>query len=381
MKDVLNFRAQNSVRCDNLPAPVVQHGNLTSSAHLYDSSHTIVIPHRPARLPAFDGPGTVLKRIFAELGQSYNPDSSCNCSETAALMDALGPEGCEREFKVLESRLKESASKLTVVESVRIAWLAMRKGYLLELTPSSLLSLAIQRSKDHRSRVSMKWSYGITTVPGRLQSHLPRTLESLKAAGFDDPLLSVDGCADPSAYAGLGLEVTSRAVARGNFANWYLCALECYLRDPHADMYAVFEDDIVMSRGARAYLTRTCKEPAGYYNLYSCPENERRVRSDFTGWFMSNQHGLGALALVFRRDLFKALLTDMNMLVHPTNPERGKKFVDGAIATCMSRHQALEWCHSPSIVEHTGDRSTLNNETYPKTRTFRGEDFDLGSLP
>ena len=207
----------------------------------------------------------------------------------------------------------------------------------------------------------------MTTVPERAGDLLPRTLASLAAAGFDQPLVSLD----------------DRIPRRGNFANWWLCALEVYLRDRHADMYAVFEDDVIMSLGAREYLERTCREGSrGYYNLYTSSENERRVKSDFTGWFMSTQGGLGALGLVFCADLFKRLLTDSRMIQHSLHPERGMRKVDGAISICMSHQVVLEWCHQPSIVEHTGGHASMigNTGIYSPSSTFRGEQFDLRGL-
>lgn len=261
----------------------------------------------------------------------------------------------------------------------------MRKGYLLDLSASGLLSLAIDRAKENRRRATVTWSYGIMTVPSRAHDLLPQTIASLKSAGFDDPLLCVDGATDLSAYERFGLQVTAHSVARGNFANWYLTALEVVLKNPHASMYAVFEDDIVMSMGAREYLTRTCVEPKGYYNLYSSPHNERRVKPDFQGWFMSDQQGHGALALVFSGETLRKLIQEPAMMRWQLNPERGHKFVDGAVQQALSRHGVLEWCHQPSIVEHMGDVSTLQPQeyadTYGKTRSFRGEQFDLRSLP
>lgn len=226
----------------------------------------------------------------------------------------------------------------------------------------------------------MRWSYGLTTTPARLDSLLPKTLASLAEAGFDTPFLSVDGCQDPNVYSQFGLVVTSRSVVRGNFASWYLTALECYLKDTEADMYAVFEDDLVISKGARTYLERTCCKLHGYYNLYTCPKNEDIVKLDFSGWFMSNQRGLGALALVFNRETLVRLLLDPVMLAWPRNPEYGTRKVDGAIATALAMRGTQEWCHSPSIVEHTGSISTIGNNPYPLTRTFRGETFDLRDM-
>ncbi len=41
-----------------------------------------------------------------------------------------------------------------------------------------------------------RWMYGVTTTPTREEDLFPRTLASLKNAGFDNPWLFIDGCDD-----------------------------------------------------------------------------------------------------------------------------------------------------------------------------------------
>lgn len=226
----------------------------------------------------------------------------------------------------------------------------------------------------------MRWSCGLTTVPERYAS-LQKTAVSLAKAGFDDVLVGVDGCVEPRAYSGFPA-VTCRRLRGGNFANWYLTACEVYLRDPFADAYAMFEDDLVLALGTRDYLEATMK-PGGYYNLFTSTSEPAPT----CGWFKTQQRGLGALALAFRRDEFVQLLRSPDTIFHAndTTPTRGgtirgQWLVDAVVVTVLNRHGALEYCHSPSIAQHTGMASTLGNPAGIRARKFAGEDFDMRSL-
>src|SRR5688572_18985973 len=99
----------------------------------------------------------------------------------------------------------------------------------------------------------MKWQFGLMTIPQRQHGALlGRTLRSLAAGGFPKPRLFVDGCDHVAAEAYRvvhGLEVTARHPKVGAFGNWWLALHELYLRDPHADRYAIAQDDLVVCRG------------------------------------------------------------------------------------------------------------------------------------
>lgn len=388
---MLAFRSLHNVEC-NAEKPVAH--NISS---VPVKSIQIVVPPQPANIPTFAGPGTILKGIFSELGRNYAADSSCNCSETAALMDALGPEGCEQNFEFLQARLAANASAMGLIESAALLWNAVKRGYAFDLSASGLLKLAIQRSKKDRERANsahkkeqsmLKWSYGVITTPNR-RDLLERSLTSLEIAGFGDPLIGIDGCDDASAYAALKYDITCRKFRGDNFINWFLTANEVYLRDPFADLYAVFEDDLIISAGAREYIEKsTEKIDDGYFNLFTWPDNQRKVPATYAGWFIANQKGLGAVGLVFRRNDFMGLLSTPGMLHHARNMDippgktkrRGLWYVDGLIVTAMSRLGKIEYCHSPSIVQHTGDVSAIGAKSGLKAPSFRGEEFDLRSL-
>ncbi len=220
------------------------------------------------------------------------------------------------------------------------------------------------------------WQYGVTTVPERLDNLLPRTLASLELAGFDKPRIFVDGL---ESWDCNGLEVTCRHPRVRVAANWILSMWELYLRNPIADRYAIFQDDILVYRNLRQYLDNYKLPIASYWNLYVTPENEKRAREK-TGWYMSNQMGRGALGLVFDRPGIVALLSSKRLTSHAQDAQRGWRRIDGAIMDAMRIEKRCEWVHYPTLVQHTGkeDSTIGNNEALPES--WRGEDFDALEL-
>lgn len=245
----------------------------------------------------------------------------------------------------------------------------------------------------------IRWAYGVTTVPGRRGTFLPRTLASLKANGFPDPVLFVDGIDHHEALSWekeFGLPVVNRYPALLTFGNWALALAELYVRNPNIERYAVFQDDLVCSKNLRAYLDALHYPDGkhgtekGYWNLYTFNFYGRRVPRDRTvrrephkGFYPSpTQQGLGALALVFDREGVWDVLGDRdNILTRPSHPnERSWKAVDGGIVEAMKRRGRKEMVHYPSLVQHTGHKSAMGNMRHEDAESFRGEDFDLLSL-
>lgn len=251
----------------------------------------------------------------------------------------------------------------------------------------------------------MNWATALTTVPKRRTTLLPRTLASLKAAGFGDGLrLFVDGDNDPQSWEReFGLEVTCRFPRVRAYGNWVLALAELYARDAHADRYAVFQDDFTTYRNLRAYLEAAPYPERGYWNLYTFPENQRLAPADNgkqrVGWYPSNQLGKGALALIFDRNAVVMLLTHHNIVTRIQNGCYGWRKIDGGVVEAARKAGWTEYVHNPSLVQHTGIVSTMDKRAKADgiehteyrwqpnhlATSFRGESFDalklLGSLP
>ena len=232
--------------------------------------------------------------------------------------------------------------------------------------------------------MSITWSYGLTTVPSRFETTLPKTLASLAESGFDYPRLFIDGCKPEGVLNWLKhYQYTCHYPNLRTHGNWITSLYMLYIYNPTADRYAIFQDDFQCSRNLRAYLD-ACEYPReGYWNLYTFPENEPEKRGHSTskvGWYPSNQKGKGAVALVFDNRVARALLASEWMVNRPQNKERGWKAVDGGIVTSLAKKNIKEYVHCPSLVQHIGDKSSMGNARHPKASTYKGNDFDLLTL-
>lgn len=243
---------------------------------------------------------------------------------------------------------------------------------------------------------TIEWSYGVTTVPSRFDS-VKRTLDSLKNGGFDQPRLFIDGCRyeDVPQWLQREYECTCRNPALLTAANWHLSAMELYLRNPWADYYAVFQDDIIVVSHLRDYLSSISFPKNGYLNLYTFPENHYEVvhKTDafengiIKGFYTSNQWGKSACALVFNNEGMRLLLSDNRLVNRHTDQQpsyrggfKGQRSIDGAIVESMKLHDFKEYVHNPSLIQHVGDQSSMNNPQFQKAPTFPGEDFDARTL-
>lgn len=243
----------------------------------------------------------------------------------------------------------------------------------------------------------VKWACCVTTVPSRLHNGLlSRTTASLVMAGFPDFHLFVDGggLADCRKFLELypSKGITFREPAVRTYGNWVLSLWELYVRNPACDRYAVFQDDFVTVRNLRMYLDR-CQfpdgeggRPKGYWNLYTFPSNQELASKNkpqgqqFARWYFSNQHGRGAVALVFSLSGVVDLLSCRHMVLKPQDAHRGWRAADGAVVESLRQQGYWEHVHDPSLVQHTGDVSAMGNSPHKKAVSFPGEEFDALSL-
>jgi hypothetical protein len=222
--------------------------------------------------------------------------------------------------------------------------------------------------------VRLKWAYGITTVLERLDDGtLEKTIDSLRMAGFDQPRLFVDGVYDIAPFARFGLEITNHWPRLRAVGNWITALWNLYLREPHADRYAIFQDDIEAADNLRGFLDASPYPANAYLNLITYPVNETNANGK-PGWVETTQRGQGGQGLVFNRDAVKALLTSPHLANKPTinlpnNPSW--RNLDGMVVTAMNQSGFREFCHLPSLIRHTGTTSTLGNGPQPEATSFR----------
>lgn len=229
----------------------------------------------------------------------------------------------------------------------------------------------------------MRWAVGVTTVPSRREVLLPRTLTSIRQAGFPSPRLFVDGARDHQPWLDLSPDVTNRHPAVRTHGNWVLALLELYVRDPKADLFLTCQDDMVMVKDLRQYLEANPLPAKAYGNLFTYPDNQAVVDDKMNGvkgWFRSNQLGKGAVCLLLPRDAVLALISSRHMAERPMDDVRGSKGVDGGIVTALAKAGIEEHCHNPSLVQHTGDVSTMGNKVHGPAPSFPGEGVSITEL-
>ena len=228
----------------------------------------------------------------------------------------------------------------------------------------------------------IRWAYGVTTCPARRRDLLPRTLASLKLAGFSQPRLFVDGVANSTDmdYHEFGLEVTTRYPVIRPFGNWALAVAELFIREPRADRYAIFQDDMVTYLNLRQYLESVQYPEKGYWNLYTFPDNQRLCPKDYIGWYRANQRGLGAVGIVLSHAAVVRLFHNQNFTDRPIDEKRGWRCIDGGLVNTFNSFGWEEYVHNPSLVQHIGIASSMGNRRHPPAGSFRGEDFDALSL-
>lgn len=232
----------------------------------------------------------------------------------------------------------------------------------------------------------MLWAYGVTTITLRRETLLPRTLASLKRAGFVEPTLFVDGTKDIEGWEReFGLPVVARSTTIRTYGNWVLALGELLIRNPTAERFAMFQDDFVTYPNLRPFLERNeYPHRKGYWNLYTFPANQElcvtKEGNQVKGWFESNQRGLGAVALVFDKQAVLDLLTHSHMIGRPLSVDRGWRAVDGGIVTAMKKVGYKEMVHNPTLVQHSGLVSSMGNRKHPLATSYRGEQFDAMTL-
>lgn len=222
----------------------------------------------------------------------------------------------------------------------------------------------------------MQWAVGVTTVDQRLNDLLPQTLESLRSGGFGSMRLFVDGPKDSAPYHKFGLPTTFRVPRVLAWPNWFMSLQELYLRQPKADLYAIFQDDILCVKGLRE-LIETTMPPKTYLNLYTREENQKIADTrGWKGWFKASQNGFGALGLVFDSESVRELLASRDSLNKILTNDKPNHNIDGLVSHVLSGKRQ-EWCHNPSLLQHMGKVSAIGNRGQSEATSF----IEDGKMP
>ncbi len=228
------------------------------------------------------------------------------------------------------------------------------------LAPTAGVAAAMPGLPPRRSRQRVRsWAVGVTTAPRRRDT-LERSLESLAGAGWREPAVFVDSAVNfPERYA--HLPGTFRDTRLGAWPTYYLALAELLMRSPEADALLVAQDDIAFPAGVpvREYLEAALwpgRRP-GLVSLYC----SSAYTKDAPGWYLHD--GLwvwGALAIVFPRELARQFVLDGRVFDHRRDPlNGGLANIDLVIGAWAMREGLEVWHTTPSLVQHTGDSSSI----------------------
>lgn len=250
------------------------------------------------------------------------------------------------------------------------------------------------------NKLEIKWACGITTVPQRRTTTLTRTISSILSSGFPSPHLFID--VQPNVEEGeypylpdlvkeyqsdYGFAFTLHSTNIRAFGNWYLSLSELYIRNPHANRYVLFQDDVVLCSDLREYLDQCIYPDKSYFNLMTFPQNEAEKFNYFekgtpegkmTGWYPSNQKGKSATGYVFDRSTLMEILRSEHLLRRVQDEKKGHQNIDGALSDTLRMRGYVEYVHSPSLIRHIGIETTMGRDhpqKQPLDLSFKGENW------
>lgn len=190
---------------------------------------------------------------------------------------------------------------------------------------------------------------------------LGRTLDSLKAAGFDPPLVYRD-------------ENQS-----GQFKAWLAAVDLLLLTSPQADAYFLVEDDVVFCKGLRVWLVKNLwpDDPA---KIALCsPYSPEAYQIPVRGWHreVRGLYLCSGQSWVVPPATLRRINTELHGLIHSPDKLRGGDYIIGQWA--LDRGLGV-WFHSPSLGQHIGIGNGLCggdvDSPLRKATDFVGEDFD-----
>ena len=195
---------------------------------------------------------------------------------------------------------------------------------------------------------------GMLTAP-RETPTVESSLQSVRSAGFSN----IELFAEPNSFLPdpfNGLCIHRRGKRLGNILNFCSGLSMLLEKYPKAEAIAMFQDDISLARGSREWLeTQLWPEGAGIVSLFTpLPHLDTK-----TGWHLRSpgfQRVCGAQALIFRRDILEAFLSDPRVFGRLNMSDQCDDAVVAGWAARMGEKIAY---HTPSLVGHGEGASSI----------------------
>ena len=383
---IIKRETGNSVPCSECKAEIDRLNKMTVSEVLIEciplSDRIVARSSKNAqkwyqRAAAKYLPGMVAAKVRSWIVEA------CGVPPMPAVVPAEHVVGCVHDGKVKEFKTLLEERGVTNWKFGNVDPNHSRRVIDLSGSPESLIEVlkivndGHERPQYETPYIPQSWQYAVTSVLARLDNTLPETIASLASSGFDTPIISIDGPDNPVWHTKLSGDFIFRGENIRSYAHWYLTLQELYFRNPYAQYYAIFQDDFVCVPNLKAYL-ESCEYPEkGYWNLFTFMENDVMVSQvSQKGWMpaaravQGHQLGRGAVALVFSQEAVIKLLSSRYMQTRIMDAVKGHRSIDGAVVSAMHLEGWTEYVHNPSLVQHTGEVSSMGNRKHPISKCY-----------
>lgn len=230
------------------------------------------------------------------------------------------------------------------------------------------------RTEGPQTATAIEWAAGITAAKRPARETLPLCLETLAAAGWAEPIIFADG-------HDVELPAGSRAVIRqdkaGALCNFYAAAAELVARYPDA-AHLLGQDDTTYTRGIRQYLENAGWPPdAILLKLYTADDCRGPA-----GWHEIPQklEMRGAQAYVFPPGQLARFLASDETSKQRRGTYRQNQAIDNVVARWARTQRGRQYCHTPSLCQHTGQKNSILGHDMPPAKDYPGNDFDAATL-
>lgn len=189
----------------------------------------------------------------------------------------------------------------------------------------------------------VRWIVGMTTAPRPGgQVFVNDTVQQFVDCGWTH----IDVFAEPGSGVAMRPEVTitQRPVRLGLYANWRQSLREMAGRT--ADMYAIVQDDIVLSEGIKQALELAVDR----YGVLSPYTSRKDHRPGEDGWFESHSgwNLCGAQFFCMNAEVMKRIAK------MPASADNNRN-VDARLGIFCQTAEIPLWLHRPSLVDHVAD--------------------------
>lgn len=242
----------------------------------------------------------------------------------------------------------------------------------------------------------MKWCVGVTTSPRENASYLGQTIESLQRAGWSKcTIFAEPGSFIPSA----DLTVVYRPKVYGDWTNWATGLYELLLSNPDSDYFFMIEDDVVFATNIRKYLEYAIPK-LGAFGSLSLYTPSIYHRFNYKGFHheIHQEKTWSTVTVIMHRDSVIRFFSDPQVQNHRFFDTFGKgqefwccphtdfknSIKDAVLGRWAYQNNLPVFYHTPSLAEHIGHVSTLNDDAASKANgrksfDFVGESTDLSS--